>query len=59
MSDLNAKLDSATHSLLGNSSGLQLKGGPAGSQGKGKGKKAEYAGVEDEESSLSKAAKDR
>ena len=40
------------------SANLKLRSGPVESSGKGKGKK-EYAGVEEDETPLSKAAKDR
>ena len=67
MTDLNAKLNSAAQSLGTSASGLRLKSAPLGKgqpkTGDGNGDmgkvKGEYAGVEDEETSLSKVAKDR
>jgi len=67
VTDLTAKLNSAAQLIGSSISGLKLKSAPPGkgqpAQVEGKGNKgkvqAEYAGVEDEETPLSKAAKDR
>ncbi|WWD21723.1 COP9 signalosome complex subunit 5 [Kwoniella shandongensis] len=59
VNDLNAKLHAASQSLGNSTSGLKLKGIPAGqASGKNKAAQKEFAGVEEEDTALSKAAKD-
>ncbi|KAK8847636.1 COP9 signalosome complex subunit 5 [Kwoniella newhampshirensis] len=59
VNDLNAKLQAASQSLGSSASGLKLKSIPAGQMtGKAKGTQKEFAGVEEEDTALSKVAKD-
>ena len=64
VNDLASKLSSASMSLGNSTSGLKVKHALPSGQATGKGKKAakqqgEYEGVEEEETPLSKVAKDR
>ncbi|WRT64537.1 COP9 signalosome complex subunit 5 [Kwoniella shivajii] len=59
ITDLNAKLQAASSGLGNSSSSLKLKSTPAGqTTGKAKSDSKEFAGVENEDTPLSKAAKD-